>query len=201
MKPEAISCLFSSPDKIEANPHTNCDVSLCVSLQPAHLMASLHSGRQWGTGRGPLESLHSTGFFDFCQPTLQMLSKVTYYLCGCENTLCSSRVCEITWNSIESCSGKAIAVGISYVTKPRPGLNDIIYIRLHSSTPEAICRAPSSPRSISAWPSLVWGQEGWLLSHSLHLSPFHTGKNVPNIEVDKLAGISGCATQTQKVVD
>ena len=130
-------------------------------------MASLHSGRQWGTGRGPLESLHSTGFFDFCQPTLQVFWKVTYYLCGCENTLCSSRVCEITWNSIESCSGKAIAVGISYVTKPHPGLNDIIYIRLHSSTPEAICRAPNSPCSISAWPSLAWGWKGLLLSISV----------------------------------
>ena len=149
VKPEAFWCLFSSLIKLRQT-HTLTEKFVCLLACSHPTCWPLPTQSQWGTRKGPLESLCSTGFFDFCQLTLQVFSKVTYYLCGCENTLCSSRVCEMTWNRIESSSGKAIAVGISYVTKPYPGLNDVIYFQLHSTTPKALCGAPNSPHSIDA---------------------------------------------------
>lgn len=129
--------------------HTSTETSGCLwACSPPPRLYGIPPLSRWGTGKGPLESQHSTAFFEFCQMALQVLSKVTYYLCGYENTLWSSRVCEITWNRFESCSGKAIAVRISCVTKPYPGLNDVIYIQLHSTTAEAICGALNSPHSI-----------------------------------------------------
>lgn len=119
------------------------------SLLP--LMASFYPpkhSRCW-TGKG-LWRVESTSFSDSCQLTLQVFSKVLHCVCGCEEPLCSSRVCEITWNRIESHSGKAIAVGISYVTKPHPGLNDVIYIQVHSTSPKAFCQAQKSDHSIDS---------------------------------------------------
>ena len=131
--------------------HTSTETSVCLwTCSPHPPLNGIPPLSRWGTGEGPLESQHSIAFFEFCQLALQALSKVTYYLCGCENTLCSSRVCEITWNRFESCSGKVIAVRISCVTKPYPGLNDVVYIQLHSTTAEAICGGPKSPHSIVA---------------------------------------------------
>ena len=155
-EPDALSFLFISPNKIEIYPHTTWQVIFCVGLEPPHLSDAPppHTeAQQMQTGKGPLESFHATSFFDFCQPTLQVFSKVTYYLCGCEETLCSSRVCEITWNRIESCSGKAIAVRISYVTKTRPGFNDVIYTQLYLMTLEAICWAPTHATAMTLSPS------------------------------------------------
>ena len=61
------------------------------------LMAFLHPPEQsrCQTGEGPLEALYLR-VSDFRQLTLQVFSKVLHCLCGCEETLYSSRVCEIT---------------------------------------------------------------------------------------------------------
>lgn len=179
MKPEELSFLFLSPEKIEAYPHTNWEAGLFVSLQLPYLMASFHTSRhsKCGTGKGPLKSLQFTSFFDFCQLTLQVFSKVTHYLCEYEKTLCRSRVCEIMWNRIESSSGKVIAVGISFITKPHPGLNDVICNQLHLITPPAEHQNLTTAMTLSLSP-LCEDKKGrsYKPVFESRKSAFHTGK-------------------------